>query len=201
MGGARSLIVGEEEDLILFDGAADGAAELVLVEGGAGGVEVASCVESGVAEELKGVAVKMASSGLADDGDDAAVVVAVLGIEVGGEDAKLFDGVEVRKDGGATVHVLLNVDSIDHEAIGGFALAVDGEVAGVRVAGRIDAAGDARHDDGAGQQGRDRGHAGLDCEQIGVAAAVQRERGHLRSGDDLAQMSRGCFDLRLRRRW
>ena len=138
---------------------------------------------------------KCVASGFADDSDDAAVVVAVLGIEVVGEDAEFFDRIEVGNDGGATVHVLLHVDSIDHEAVGGFALAVDGEVAGVSVAGGIDTAGDAGHDDGARQKGGDGSDAGLDREQIGVAAAVQRKRRHLRGGDDLAEMGRRGFDL------
>ncbi len=138
---------------------------------------------------------EVAGAGFADDGDDAAVVVAVLGIEVGGEDAELFDGVEVGNDGGAAVHVLLHVDSVDHEAVGGFALAVDGEVAGVGVAGGVDAAGDAGHDDGAGQEGGDGSDAGLDGEQIGVAAAVEGESGHLAGGDDFAEVSCGGFDL------
>ncbi len=136
--GSGSLVVGEEEELVALDGAgyrtAKGSAELALVEGGAGLVEVSPGVEVGVAEELEGFAVEVAGAGFADDADDAAVVVAVLGIEVGGEDAELFDGVEVGDDGGAAVHVLLHIDAIDHEAVGGFALAVDGEVAGVGVA-------------------------------------------------------------------
>ncbi len=44
--GAGPLIVGEEEELVAADGTANGAAELVLVEGGAGGIEVAAGVES-----------------------------------------------------------------------------------------------------------------------------------------------------------
>ena len=91
--------------------------------------------------------------------------------------------------------MLLHVDSVDHEAVGGLALAVDGEVAGVGVAGGVDAAGDAGHDDGAGEEGRDGRYAGLDGEEVGVAAAVQGEGRHLAGRDDLAEVS-GCgFDL------
>ena len=74
------------------------------------------------------------AAGFADDSDDAAVVVPVLRIEVVGQHAELFDGIEVGDDRGAAVHVLLHIDSIDHEAVGRLALAVDGEVAGVGVA-------------------------------------------------------------------
>ena len=60
--GLGSLVVGEEEDLVALDGAADGAAELILVEGGAGLIEVALGVEAGVAEELEGVAMEVAGA-------------------------------------------------------------------------------------------------------------------------------------------
>ena len=44
---------------------------------------------------------------------------------------ELFDGIEVRNDRGAAVHVLLYVDSVHHEAVGRFALSVDGQIAGI----------------------------------------------------------------------
>jgi len=94
--------------------------------------------------------------------------------------------------------VLLDVDSVDHEAVGGFALAVDGEVAGVCVAGGIDATGDASHDDGAGQESGDRGDAGLDGEEVSVAAAVERDGGHLIAGDYFAEVGCGGVDLNAR---
>ncbi len=176
-------------------GPPNATAELILIEGGAGVIEVAFSIEIRVAEKLEGVTVKLACARFADDSDDAAVVVAVFGIEVCGKDAELFDGVEVWDDGGAAVHVLLHVDTVDHEAVGGFALAVDGEVAGVGVAGGVEAAGYTSHDDGAGEESRDGGYAGLDGEKVGVAAAVQGERCHLSGRDDLAEMSGRGLDL------
>ncbi len=55
--------------------------------------------------------------------------------------------------GRASIHVLLHIDSIHHKAVGGLALAVDGQIAGVQVPRWIDASGNARHNDGTGQQG------------------------------------------------
>ena len=50
---AVALVVGEEEELVLADGAAEGGAEVVALElGDVGLVEVVAGVEGGVAEEL-----------------------------------------------------------------------------------------------------------------------------------------------------
>ena len=40
-----------------------------------------------------------------------------------------------------------------------------------------------------------RSDAGLQREQIGVAAAIERNRGHLPAGDHLAQLGAGGFDM------
>ena len=66
---------------------------------------------------------------------------------------------------------------------------------GFSIARWIDASGDARHDDRAWQQGRNRRHARLNRQQIGVASSIQRQRGHLRARYDFAEMGRNGFDL------
>ena len=65
------------------------------------------------------------------------LIEAVLGIEVVGQHPELFDRIEVRNDGGAAIHVLLHIDPVHHEAVGRFALAIDGQVSGIQVAGRV----------------------------------------------------------------
>src|SRR5271156_6231537 len=89
LGGARALVIGEEENFVFADGAADGAAELVLIEGAAGGRKVVARVEIGIAQECEEIAVKGVGAGFGDDVDLAAAELAILGVEITGEDAKL----------------------------------------------------------------------------------------------------------------
>ena len=135
LGEAGSLVVGEKGDGFVKGLAADGGAELVLAVGGAVLREVVAGVEGGVAEEFECGAVELRCAGLGDDEDLAAAGVAVFGVEVGSEDTEAVDGVEIGDDGGAHVYVFLDVAAVDAESVGGFALAADGEVAGVGVAG------------------------------------------------------------------
>ena len=132
---------------------------------------------------------------LLTDGDHAAVVVPVLGIEVVGQHSELFNRIEIRNDGGAAIHVLLHIDSVHQEAVGRLPLAIDGQVPRIQITRRVEASGNARHDDGAWQQGRDRGHSRLDGQQVRVAPSIQRERGHLCTRYDLAEVSCGRLDL------
>ena len=186
---ACCLIVAEEEHLPLLDRPADRAARLVLVECRAVGREVVARVERRVAEELEPGAMKHVAAGFRDDVDDPAVVVAVLRIEVVGQQAELLDRIEVGHDRRAAVHVLLDIAAVDQEAVRAFALAADRHVAGVELPGRRDRPRDARHDDRVRLNGRDRNHARLNRQQVGVAAPVQRQRRHLRRRDDFAELS------------
>src|SRR5260370_37427079 len=92
---ARSLIVHEEEETIMDDGATKGAAEDAAVERGhrsdgrlVSGVLVrpAVGVQVVVFEEPEGVAVEAVGSALGDHDDLAAVGVAVLGGGVAADD-------------------------------------------------------------------------------------------------------------------
>ena len=90
----------------------------------------------GVAQKLEDIAVKIVTPGFGDDVDLSAAVLAVFGVEIIGENAELRDGIEIRNDGGAHVDVFFDVAAVDHEAVGEFTLAVDGNVARVQIAGR-----------------------------------------------------------------
>jgi len=103
----------------------DRAAKLVLFERRAGRIEVTPCIQRGIAEELKGAAMKRVASRFADDRDYAAIVVPILGIEVAGQHPELFDRIQVGNDRCPAVHGLLNIDSVHHEAIRGLPLPVD----------------------------------------------------------------------------
>ena len=175
LGGAGPLVIGEEEDLVALDGAAGRAAKLILPECRLGQIEVPLGIERCVAEKLEAIAMKLVASRFGDDGDHAAIVVSVLGVEVVGQYAEFFDRIEVGNNGSAAVHMFLHIDAIHHESIRGFALAVDGEIAGILIARRIYAAGRARHDDRTRQQRRDRRHSRLNRQQIRVASSIQRQ--------------------------
>ena len=187
LGHARALVVGEVEEAVAEEFAAEGAAELVAVVGGALLREVVGGVEVGVAEELEGAAVKIVVAGLGGDQHLAATEVAVLGVEVAGKNAELGDGVEVGNDGGDVAEVFFHRAAVDGEAIGGFALAADGDIAGIEVAGgrRGGAAG---HDHGIGLLGALRDDSGLQTEQVGKAAAVDRHGDELGLADATAKL-------------
>ncbi len=195
LGLARALIVGEEEDLVVANRPAEGSAKLVLAEGAARGREVVAGIEIGVAQEVEGAAVKAVGAGLGDDADLAAAELAILGVEVAGDDAELGDGVEVGDDGGAGVDVFFDVAAVDAEEVGELALPVDRDGAGIESAGGIEDGGAHVLHGGGGDGGRG-SNASLQREQIGVAAAVERHRGHLPAGDDLAHLRAGGFDVR-----
>ena len=190
----RRLVVAEEEDLAALQRPADRAAGLVLFELRAFGREEIAGVKVGVAEELEHVAVEHVAARLRDDVDDAAVVVAVLGIEVVGEQAELFDRIEIRHDTRAAVHAFLHVAAVDVEAVRGFALAAHRHDAGIEPAGGCHRTGHAGHDDAVRLNRRRRNDAGLNRQQIRVAAAVQRQRRHRRRRDDLAELGRHGVD-------
>lgn len=103
-------------------------------------------VERRIAQKLESVAMEPVASSLGDHGDDAAVIVSIFGVEVVGQHPELIDRIEVRNDGCAAVHVLLHIDPVHQEPVHGLVLAVDLEVAGIQVARRIEAPGDAGHD-------------------------------------------------------
>ncbi len=135
--------------------------------------------------------------GLGDHADLAAAELAVFGVEVAGEDAELGDGIEVGNDGRAHVDVFLDVAAVEHETVGEFALAVDGDGAGSsgRPKGEKGADADILGGCSAVSEG-DRGHAGLQRKQVSAeAAAVQRHGCHLLAGDDLASLSVGGFHM------
>ena len=95
----RSLNFDKEEGLVLADGAADAAAEDILLKlGFAEVIEIVLPfvgVEAGSAVEPEGIAVKFVAAGAGDHGDLAAAVAAVLGGVVAGEHAEFVEHVRV----------------------------------------------------------------------------------------------------------
>ena len=193
---SRPLIVAEEENLVSANRAAEGAAELILVEGSARGREIIARVEIRVAQEFKTVAVKCIGAGFRDDVDLAAAEFAVLGVKVVRQNAEFGDGIEIGNDRCAVVHVFFDVASVHDETVGKFALTVDGNRAGIQIAGgRKHARAHILH--GIARDRGDGDNAGLKGQQIGKAAAVQGHGGHLSAGNHFAILCARCVDLDL----
>ena len=192
--GPCRLKIAEEEQLSFLQRTADGPARLVLRERRPFRREVVAGVERSVAEELERVASKGVAARFGDNVDDATVVVAVFRIEVVGEQPKLLDRVEIGHDTSAAVHPFLHVAAVHVEAVGALALATDRDDARIQTAGRIHRTRDPRHDHAVGLHGRGWNHARLNREEVRVAAAVQRQRGHRRRRNDLAELRRDRVD-------
>ncbi len=126
--------------------------------------------------------------------DLASAELAVLGIKATGENSEFGDRIQVGNDGRAHVDVFLDVASVQHKAIGEFALAVDRDGAGVQIAGRRKCAR-AHVLDRIGSDGRDRNDAGLKREQVRKAAAIERHGCHLFGRDDFAHLRISGVDM------
>ena len=190
-----SLVIREEEKLFLPDGATDGAPILILVKDGAFRREVVSRIETGVAEELEDIAVKAVGTGLGHDVDDAAGETAILGIDVARQDAELGNGVEVGNDAGLLTDRLLHAYAVQIEGIVRFALSVDGKLTGIGLT-RCGNGAEAASGAGIGCTARrDRDDTRLYRQQIGVAAAVQRNVYNLLALDRLTDLSVGKMHL------
>ena len=132
----------EEEGVIPPDGAADGAAEVVVAQRGnrnvVAVVEIGVGVEHIVAEELVEVPVELVGAGAGDDVDLPAGAAAEFGVVVAALHGELGDGVDAgigeQREVRAAVHV---VRAVDVPGVLRGAAAVDGEVDLVRSADGI----------------------------------------------------------------
>ena len=168
---AVALIVGEEEELVLADGAAEGGAEVVALElRDAGGIEVVAGVEEGVAQELIRGTVEVVGAAGGDDGDLCALALAV-GCGVGvGDDVELADGLYAEELAGGSAGADIDercagvLDSVEQVEVVLRAAAGDGEhVADGRVGGA----------DGAGALRGVVDRGGVQRDELVVAAAVE----------------------------
>jgi hypothetical protein len=171
----------EEEELVLQDGSADGAAETILnrtredgrgTAGGGwiliGGAEAEEGTFLLIFEraqelalvELKGAAMELIGTRLGDVVNDRAGVAAVLGAEVVGDDLNFADGVLVAEEGlGSADGVVVIGLAIEFGIVESAALAVDGVVVAVAVGEAVGV--------GADDAGNDFGD--------GIEAVVERE--------------------------
>src|ERR1700722_6485355 len=188
---ALPLIVPEEKYFAFLDGPAKRCPVLVLPKGRALRRKVASSVQIRIAKEFKCRSVKLVSTGFGYDINQSAAVATVFGVSVAADDSELSDGIQIRNDAGLLPNRLLNAGSIQKKAVGRFALAIDGELAGVLVArhwhGSEPSAGTAVRS----AAGGDRRHSCLHGQKVGVATAVQRHFRHMLAANGLADLGIG----------
>ena len=170
---AVAFVVGEEEELVLLDGAAERRAEVVALElGDAGAVEVVARVEEAVAEELVDGAVELVGAAGGGDGYLRAVALAVGGGVGVGDDVELANAIDAEElaggpaGGGVDQRRAGVLDAIEEEEIVLRAAAGDGEHAAHRGIRGSDAA--------AALVGVVHG-AGVQQDELVVAAAVEGE--------------------------
>ncbi len=84
---------------------------------------------------IEGIPMKLVGSGFRNDVDLASGIFPILRVKVVGQDSKFGDGIEIGNDGGGHAARLFGIGAIDHEAVGGFPLAVDGNCSWVQIAG------------------------------------------------------------------
>src|SRR5206468_1972868 len=102
----------EEEELVLDDGAAGAAAELLAVEVGQG-VAVGGVVGEGLdALVMEQAAVEVVGAGLGDDVDDTAAGAAKFRVRPAGDDLELLDGLKRDVDCGALAAGLLAEETV-----------------------------------------------------------------------------------------
>ena len=140
---ADALIIAEEEEAIMQDGAAEGRAiEIAPVfRLGAGGREIIACVQIFVAEVFEEAAVKGVRPGASGHVHDAAVEASELGRHVVGFDGEFLDVVEDGKVGDLAGFGLQCGDAVEQIFIGARTASVD---AGQERAGRQFDAGSER---------------------------------------------------------
>ena len=189
---AVAFVVGEEEELVLAEGATEGGAEVVALElGDAGAVEVVAGVEVAVAEELVDGAVEGVGAAGGDDGDLRAVALAVGGGVGVGDDVELADAVDAEELAGGAAGGVVDergsgvLDAVEEEEIVLRAAAGDGEHAADRGVGGAGAA--------AALVGVVDG-AGVEQDELVVGAAVEGELLDLAGVDQAGGLFGGGVD-------
>ena len=135
----------------------------------------------------------IAGTGFGRDQHLAAAEVTVLGVERVGQNSQLLNGIQIGDYRGAHVEVLLRRAAVDIKPVAGLALPVDGQVAGIEIAGRR-RAGAAGHDDGVGLLRAGGNHARLERQHVGVAAAGNRHGSSRGRGDRFSHLHLGCIN-------
>src|SRR5262249_38857269 len=88
---AIALVIAEEEDLVLPDGSAEGAAKLVLVVRAPKRIKETPCIQVSIPQKLEHITVEMVRPRLGNDFDLTSPVVAVLRVIVIGQYSEFRD--------------------------------------------------------------------------------------------------------------
>ena len=152
----------EEEDFVLFDGAANGGSALLLAAVGFERHHRIGRTESAVADVIQSAAVPVVGAGFGDDVDDCAASASQLGTGGIGGDAKLLHDFVGELVGGAIKAAslgeegIVEVAAVDEEAVLESAKAAEGKIAvggGGKVAGILRDAGREQHEVGEAASG------------------------------------------------
>ena len=108
-----SLIVDEEEGLVLLERSTQRATELVQVELFPLAGEIAACVQRGVAEEFKYCSVKRVRSRLGGDQNGRARARTIFGGIVIAENLEFLDGIDRRQNGNSASGQFIVVVAIE----------------------------------------------------------------------------------------
>src|SRR5271154_584940 len=84
---------------------------------------------------------KCVGSGFGDYVNLASAEFSVFGVEITGENPELSDGIQVRNDRRAVVDVFFHIASVHDEGVCELPLAVNGNGAGIQIAGGTERAG------------------------------------------------------------
>ena len=173
---AQALVAAEEERLVLDDGSAERAAELVPAEIRLLVIEVVLPVEAVVPEELEHRAGEQVGARLGDDVEDAAAGAPVLRAHRVGDDAELLDGLDAGHDAvrarGRVVQCVVVRGAVEREEVLARSGAGHGNLGALADIGPLHAR--PAHDD-----------ARLQERELRHIAAVEWHRTELLLGDDV----------------
>jgi hypothetical protein len=180
------LVVDEEEQLVLDDGAAEKTAKLIRLIGSSRLREEIPRIQIVIPQEIEDLAMKLVSAGFNSKIDDCASEGAVLGIRVAGFHLERLDGVERRRDADEGVERLGIVNPVNHVVVAGPGKAVYDCLRGRQSSGRGRVFGEVAPSslDGPGNDGH----------ELLEETPVQRQRLNLMRFDVLTQIGSGALD-------
>src|SRR6202022_3892829 len=124
-------VVGKKERLVLFDGPAHRASELIAPKGRFLGIEEVAGIQAAVPQEFENASVDLVGSRLIDGCDHAAGRSAILCGVLIGQNTKLADGVDseidVQSAARAGIGIIVHHESIDEKDVSRGTSAGNGE--------------------------------------------------------------------------
>ena len=126
-----SLIVTKEEKTVFDHRASDDAPKLIALENTLGGIEEVAGIEHIIPQKLEGCAMNLVRARFGNRVDNGAREASILRVKRVRHQPEFLNGVERGNDGSPVVPAFFNVSAVNQKRIGGFALPIDRNVAGV----------------------------------------------------------------------